>query len=309
MMAAVSGDLSHHALFYRDQRDYLACIAAFARDGLASAEPVFIAVPGRRGRLVSEQLGEDGRHMTYADMAEAGLNPARIIPAVRSFIDHHPRQRIRFVQEPLWPGRSAAERGEVARHEALINLAFTGTAARILCLYAADGLGDSASGTARRTHPEIFSSGGPPEASASYAGPGGMTEEFERLLPAPPAQAEVVSYRTDLRPLRHLVEAQARRSGLSDDRISSLVLAASELAANTLRHTDAGGTLHVWQAQHEILCQVADQGWITDPLAGRTRQPAAEPGHGLWLVNQVCDLVELRSGKAGTTVRLHMRMR
>jgi hypothetical protein len=24
-------------------------------------------------------------------------------------------------------------------------------------------------------------------------------------------------------------------------------------------------------------------------------------------VNQVCDLVELRSGQAGTTVRLHMR--
>jgi hypothetical protein len=27
----------------------------------------------------------------------------------------------------------------------------------------------------------------------------------------------------------------------------------------------------------------------------------------LWLVNQVCDLVELRSGADGTTVRMHMR--
>jgi len=27
----------------------------------------------------------------------------------------------------------------------------------------------------------------------------------------------------------------------------------------------------------------------------------------LWLVNQVCDLVELRSGEDGTTVRMHMR--
>jgi anti-sigma regulatory factor (Ser/Thr protein kinase) len=307
VVAAASDGLSHHALFYRDQREYLACIAAFAYSGLASAEPVFIAIPGHKSRLVSEQLGEDSRHMSYADMAETGLNPARIIPAVRSFMDHHPRQRIRFVQEPAWPGRSAAERYEVARHEALMNLAFAGTAASILCLYAADGLGGSVTGTARRTHPEIFS-GGLLQASASYAGAGGMTSGFERLLPAPPAYAEVVSYRTDLRPLRRLVEAQARSSGLSDDRAASLVLAASELAANTLRHTQAGGTLHVWQTRREILCQVADQGRITDPLAGRTRRPAAEPGHGLWLVNQVCDLVELRSGQAGTTVRLHMRL-
>jgi hypothetical protein len=159
VVAAASDGLSHHALFYRDQREYLACIAAFAYSGLASAEPVFIAIPGHKSRLVSEQLGEDSRHMCYADMAETGLNPARIIPAVRSFMDHHPRQRVRFVEEPAWPGRSAAERCEVARHEALINLAFAGTAASILCLYAADGLGDSVTGTARRTHPEIFSGG------------------------------------------------------------------------------------------------------------------------------------------------------
>lgn len=306
-MAATSGGLSHHALFYRDQREYLACITAFVRSGLASAEPVFIAVPGCRASLVSEQLGEDWRHLAYVDMAETGRNPARIIPALRAFTDGHPGQRVRFVEEPVWPERSAAERYEVARHEALMNLAFAGTPASILCLYAAGQLGDSVTGSARRTHPEILS-GGLVQASAGYAGPDGIPAEFERPLPAPPAGAEMVSYRTDLRPLRRLVEGRAQRSGLPDDRVASLVLAASELAANTLKHTRAGGTLHVWQTRSELLCQVADQGWITDPLAGRTRRPPAEPGHGLWLVNQICDLVELRSGQAGTTVRLHMRL-
>jgi hypothetical protein len=32
-------------------------------------------------------------------------------------------------------------------------------------------------------------------------------------------------------------------------------------------------------------------------------------GHGLWLVNQVCDLVEMRSDDSGTTIRLHMDLR
>jgi hypothetical protein len=32
-------------------------------------------------------------------------------------------------------------------------------------------------------------------------------------------------------------------------------------------------------------------------------------GNGLWVVNQVCDLVQARTGRAGTTTRLHMRLR
>lgn len=306
-MAAAGDDLSHHALFYRDQREFLTCVAGFAHDGLARSEPVFIAVPGSKGRLVGERLGQDSRYVAYADMAETGRNPARIIPAVRSFIEEHPGRRIRFIEEPVWPGRSAEERYEAARHEALINFAFAGMAASILCLYAADGLSDSVSGTVRRTHPEILTDGHE-QASASYAGADGMALVFERPLPAPPAAAEAISYLDDLRPMRRLVEAHAGSNGLSDDRTANLVLAASELAANTLRHTGGGGTLRVWHTRLEVLCQVEDEGWITDPLAGRRRRPAAEPGHGLWLVNQVCDLVELRSGRAGTSVRLHMRL-
>lgn len=308
MVVAATGDgLSHHALFYHDQREFLTCVTGFAHDGLARSEPVFIAVPGHKGRLVGEQLGQDSRYMAYADMAEAGRNPARIIPAIRSFIDQHPGQRIRFVEEPDWPGRSAEEQYEVARHEALINLAFAGMAASILCVYAADGLADSDTGTVRRTHPEILTDGRQ-QASSSYAGTGDIAHAFERPLPAVPDTAEVISYRSDLRPMRRLVQNHAGRTGLSGDRVSNLVLAASELGANTLRHTSGGGTLRVWDTPLEILCQVEDDGWITDPLAGRRRRPAAEAGHGLWLVNQVCDLVELRSGQAGTTVRLHMRI-
>ena len=145
-------------------------------------------------------------------------------------------------------------------------------------------------------------------AAAGQAGPGDVPPACERPLPPPPATAETLDYLTDLRPMRHLVADHARRAGLPDDRAADLVLAASELAANTLRHTDAGGTLHVWHSATEVLCQIRDQGWITDPLAGRRRRAPDERGHGLRVVNEVCDLVELRTGRAGTTVRLHMRL-
>ena len=54
------------------------------------------------------------------------------------------------------------------------------------------------------------------------------------------------------------------------------------------------------------LAQLRDAGVITDPMAGRIR-PSREQlgGRGLWFVNQLCDLVQIRSfAGQGTCVRL-----
>ena len=85
------------------------------------------------------------------------------------------------------------------------------------------------------------------------------------------------------------------------------MLAVSEVAANTLRHTQSAGTLAIWRQPGELVCEIQDEGTIADPLAGQRRPgPDATGGHGLWLVCQVCDVVELRSDETGTTIRMHM---
>ena len=54
------------------------------------------------------------------------------------------------------------------------------------------------------------------------------------------------------------------------------------------------------------MCEVADQGRMQDPLSGRLDVDYERAsGRGLWMVNHLCDLVQLRSSEAGTTVRLH----
>jgi anti-sigma regulatory factor (Ser/Thr protein kinase) len=305
--AATDAALSHMVFFYHDQGDYLAQIRSFASAGLVNGEPVFIAVPRDKGSLLAEHMDGDFRRLRYADMGELGRNPARIIPAVRDFIDQHPGRRVRYVGEPIWPGRSAAETREATRHESLINMAFSGSTATILCPYDVARLPPAVVSEAESTHPAILVNGHP-AAAPRYAGLGSLPPDCERPLPPPPATAETLRYKTDLRPVRQLVASHVRRVGLPGERATDLVLAASELAANTQRHTEAGGMLHIWHTAVEILCQIRDQGWITDPLAGRARRPPDERGHGLWVVNQVCDLVELRTGQAGTTVRLHMRL-
>ena len=118
------------------------------------------------------------------------------------------------------------------------------------------------------------------------------------------------TYRSDLLPVRALVLEQARQAGLAEDRANDLVLAVSEVAANTLRHTRSSGTMAIWHDADEVVCEIHDAGVITDPLAGQRRPPGdASGGHGLWIVHQVCDQVELTSDGTGTTVRMHMALR
>jgi anti-sigma regulatory factor (Ser/Thr protein kinase) len=73
-------------------------------------------------------------------------------------------------------------------------------------------------------------------------------------------------------------------------------------------HTSGPGTLTIWVTDDEVICQVEDQGQITDPQAGMVRPAPDAPGggRGLWVVYQACDQVEITAGQAGTTVRVHM---
>ena len=299
--------LRHLALFYGGQGQYRAHILRFARAGLERGEPSFIAVPGDEARLLGAELSAGPGDVMWSDMADLGRNPARIIPELRAFVDRHAGRPVRFVGEPIWPGRSPSEICEATRHEALINLAFAEDDITILCPYDTARLSPSATAGARRTHPATAD--GRPTAGADRASAGRVPPECDQPLPPPPAGAEALTYRTDLAPVRRLVEGHARRAGLGQDRAADLVLAVSEVAANTLGHTGSGGELHVWHDEREILCQARDRGWIADPLAGRVRRGPESRGHGLFLVNQVCDLVEVRTGPAGTTVRLHVGLR
>lgn len=142
--------------------------------------------------------------------------------------------------------------------------------------------------------------------------PAHFPDPSSRGLPLPlPADGAVYhTYRSDLSQVRALVLKQAREAGLAEGRATDLVLAVSEVAANTLRHTRSSGTLAIWHNADEVVCEIHDEGLITDPQAGKRRPaPDATGGHGLWIVRQVCDLVELSSDANGTTVRMHMTLR
>jgi len=302
---AAGPGLRHQALAYRDTADCLASVLSFVRSGLAADEAVSVGVGRPVTRLLRQALPDAEPRIAFTDMTELGRNPGRIIAAMSDFANRNAGRPVRFVTEPIWPTRSAAEVTEATRHEALVNRAFARASVTALCLYDADALDPAVLQAARRTHPVIVS-GGQARPSPGYVAPCAIPPECERALPPPPAGASFLAYAGDLRPARALAARHAALAGLPPSRAADLVLAVSEIAANTLRHADGRGTLYVWHTREELICQLRDRGHITDPLVGRRRADGLG-GHGLWVVHQVCDLVELRSGPSGTVLRLHMR--
>ena len=260
-----------------------------------------------------EELGPDAaEQVTFADMAGVGGNPARIIPAWREFVDAHGGhgRRLRGIGEPIWAQRSPAELVECQRHEALLNLAFAGAEDFwLLCPYDVDALDPGVIERAHHSHPVVVTDGGPRE-SAAYEDLPVVAAPFAQPLPDPPADADELPFVSGtLASVRRLVKLRAEAAGMLAERAGDLVLAVNEVATNSIRHGGGGGVLRIWPAGDALICEVADAGRIADPLAGRQRPTSGQSGgHGLWLCNQICELVQLRTFATGSVVRLHTRL-
>jgi len=113
----------------------------------------------------------------------------------------------------------------------------------------------------------------------------------------------------DLFELRQLVTAWATKEALPPEPTEELVLAVHEIATNSVRHGGGVGMLRLWRTGEELVCEVQDAGYIQDPLRARRRPGrAARASRGLWIAEQICDLVEIFSSPRGSQIRMHKRL-
>jgi anti-sigma regulatory factor (Ser/Thr protein kinase) len=300
----------HEALLYAGEVDFLTGVLPFIRDGVAADEPVLVVVSAARIGLLRSALGADADRVAFADRAGVGANPARIIPAWRDFVAANDvdRRSARGIGEPIWAGRTPAELVECQRHETLLNLAFAGVPAWwLLCPYDTTTLDPEVLEEASRSHP-VVSERGAASGSASYRGLEQAAAPFATPLPEPPGRPPELGFGSgSLAELRQLVSRRAAAAGLDPVRVADLVLAVDELATNSLRHGGGRGTLRIWRDAGALVCEVRDAGRLQDPMAGRVRPvPERDGGRGLWMVNQLCDLVQLRTFPSGAVVRVHV---
>jgi len=296
----------HEAVFYRTPEEYLAATVPFVRAGLAAGEPVLVATPPENGTRIFTALGADADDVRFVDMTRAGRNPGRIIPFVlNAFIAEHAGRPVRLIGEPVWPSRTNLEYPACLQHEALINLAFAGRPATVICPYDVAGLDVRMVRDAAYTHP-ILRFGDRCETSAEFVPPQQIPARFNEPIDAPPETATRLAFDAGrLVELRAAVLTGAVRADLDTVAAGEFVVAVNEIATNSVRHGGGRGTAWIWPADDGVVAQIADSGHVRLPLAGRLPPPDATAGGlGLLLVNQLCDLVRVHTGPEGTTVRL-----
>lgn len=304
----------HEILPYGGDRDgLLKGVAPLIRESLAAGAPVLVAVRRRLIDALREELGDDSRRVQFRDIQALGRNPARIIPAWSAFLEREKDAPDALgVGEPVWPARSDAELGECEVHENLLNTAFeAGRSWKLVCPYDTDHLDDDVIERAKRTHAYLRREG-VSERNDSFGRERSGWPALAGQLPAPRSD-QVLEMRFgdgDLARVRAFVSTQAQAAGLSQAARDDLVLAASELATNSIRYGGGGGLCRIWSEGANLLCEFSDSGQIRSPLAGRVRpDPEQVGGRGLWVVNQICELVQLRSDEDGTVVRIHTHVK
>lgn len=298
--------LVHEALLYRGRSELVEAVREFVRAAASAGEPVLAVVPRANLEWLPDALDDDAATVRFEDMNEVGRNPACLLPMIEDWLDAHDG-RAWVISEPMWPQRSYAETAECLRHEALLNHALAGSAARILCPYDAEHLEPVVLEGAESTHPQVRDAAGS-RPSERYEDPlrSSLNDRWPLDDPTEPTSEHI--FAGDLRSLRRAVDADPFLEGLPRERREDVVFAINEAVTNAVRHGDGHCTTRLWRDGRSVVSEVSFDTPVPEVLAGRRRPaPDAPSGRGLWLINQVCDLVQLRTGGAGTTLRMYVR--
>ncbi len=302
-----SPSLIHQALLYEDAQQFLSAILPFITDGLDRGEPVLAVTTKSNSSMLRGELGQAAADVEFVDPVRWYDAPGRTLAACHRYVqerrDKH--ERVRVIGEPVWTGWDSFETVGWKRFEASLNIAFATAPAWMICSYDQRLVPPEVVADARRTHPQL--TGG--QRCADYSDPTDYCAELQPdLPPAPEGGYVAVQFDGDPAPVRRFAATQAARLGLPAARLDDLVVAINEVATNAIRHGAGAGQVRIWRDGRYLLCEVFDAGHAVDGLFGYLPPiPESEGGHGLWITRQLCDLVEIRTRPAGTTVRLYVR--
>ncbi|GIF75951.1 ATP-binding protein [Asanoa siamensis] len=112
----------------------------------------------------------------------------------------------------------------------------------------------------------------------------------------------------DLRTVRHAVATYLHDARVERDLAEDVVVAVNELLANAIRHGGGRGRLDLATDDTTITCSVTDYGGaaviptITEP------RPDVPGGRGLWLVDRLCDTLDIDPHPDGLTVTVNIHL-
>jgi hypothetical protein len=297
----------HEALLYRSEAELLGGLLPFITAGLDEGDAVMAVVAPAMIRLLVAELGEASERVEFVDVVDLGLNPARMMPPWLRFLDRNAGsgRSTRGIGGLVMTDRRPVEVVETQFQEALLNVAVDPrTPFRLLCPYDVRQLTPGLLEDVSRSH-MVLVEAERRRPSAGYAGRAQAELIFGTDLPQLLGRPDQLYFnRAGLQRIIPFVAARAHFAGVAEEQAGALAVAVHQLALSSLSRGAAGGVVRVWLQHQSFVCEVHDHTRTEDPLLGR-QQSSTGDRSGVWFANQVCDLVQLRSNRSGTTVRLH----
>lgn len=296
-----SADFRHELLEYRGISHGTQLVGDLIHQAVRAGAPVLVAAPAHKLDAVRQRFG--GRpdpspqdKVCYLDLDGRFKNPALLAQILVDFVDAHPDGPAPVgIGEVTHSGRNLEELTECEVHDSVLAHLFADARPwRLICPIDVAELSTSAVERARHLH----GPNAPDELELA------LTTPLAEPNPAPPTY----SFDADsARDARAWAVERGRAEGLRGRTLESLEIVAGELTVNSVMHGGGAGTIRVWSTPSSVVCEVADRGHLGDPLAGRRRpKPLQIGGRGLWIVNQFCALLQVRSSRSGTVVRAHI---
>jgi anti-sigma regulatory factor (Ser/Thr protein kinase) len=287
----------HDALTYAGEDDFVRFATTFLGAGADDGEPGILISTPKRLVAVRNSLGDAAREVRFVDTSEEVRNPAVALSVLQNFTEASEGRRVRGIGDLVQPGQLPAVATEAQMHEMLLNTPLTDNWNMWLaCPYdrevlAAEELAEqvAACHPSKRTDMSNL-----------------VAKKFGSELPRRPDDADTFPVEvSEMSSLRAIVRTAATMTGLSDDRADEFVYAVNEVISNSFRHGDGKAEVALWAEGDSLVCEVQDGGHIVDPLTGRIPPSLTRSsGRGLWMVNHLCDLVQVRSPESGTCVRM-----
>lgn len=302
----MQGARVHEALPYRGRAHFANSCASVVREGLERDERMIVLAAQDKIDDVQDALGRTADDVALVATDEHGRNPTRITTLLHSFQSAGDGRHSRGVQATALAGRCAAAQSEILLGEHMLNdPSLRSWQLSMICLYDVAELDEDAALSMRQCHPTIRDASNGSAPSPDYQ-PDGAAMVLATPLAAPPTNAARITVTSGhLGRARAFVRGAAGALRVDPDRVDDMVLAVNEAVTNSIRFGGGRAELAVFPEGNAVVCDVRDEGRITDPLVGRIAPlPGATDGRGMWLVNQLCDLVQIRSGTDGTAVRV-----
>lgn len=317
----------HWACVYDDDQQFLDTAAPFLAEGLEAGEPVLAVTSRANLELIGAALGKRAGDVDYAESAFFGRRPPQRVAAFYRYWARHAgdgregtegsgastrgSRGVRILAEPVWAGRSAREVAAWTRMESALNVALAPASISMICPYDTRTLDPGIVADAFRTHPARIT-GSDLSPSAEFADPAQFVRSCDTgPLAQPPADAAEFGFDGSLRALRRFIASRVDAYGVAGDRAEMLILAVSEVGAYLKNQGPGTAAVRAWEQPGAVVCDFRQPGTsITDPFLGlRPASLEAGAGDGLWLANQICDWMEIRSGAEGCAIQLQVPSR